>query len=228
MAMRPPAVCERSGYSLFSNKPWACGPERGMHMIKNIIFDMGNVLMRFDPMALASHFASSQEDQKLLCEHVFSGPEWYALDAGSIDEEDALSSILSMMPSRLHAAAEEAFRNWDRYFGPIQETNDYARSLKERGYKLYLLSNAGVRFARYRTRIPVYDCFDGVIVSAYVRQVKPDRAIYETLFSTYELEPAECFFIDDNEHNVAAALACGMQGLVFTGPGPLPSFPTLF
>ena len=96
-----------------------------MHMIKNIIFDMGNVLMRFDPMALASHFASSQEDQKLLCEH--------ALDAGSIDEEDALSSILSMMPDRLHAAAEEAFRGWDRYFGPIQETNDYARSLKERG-----------------------------------------------------------------------------------------------
>ena len=92
-----------------------------MHMIKNIIFDMGNVLMRFDPMALASHFASSQEDQKLLCEHVFSGPEWYALDAGSIDEEDALSSILSMMPDRLHAAAEEAFRGWDRYFGPIQE-----------------------------------------------------------------------------------------------------------
>ena len=80
-----------------------------MHMIKNIVFDMGNVLMRFDPMALASHFASSQEDQKLLCEHVFSGPEWYALDAGSIDEEDALSSILSMMPDRLHAAAEEAF-----------------------------------------------------------------------------------------------------------------------
>ena len=77
-------------------------------MIKNIIFDMGNVLMRFDPMALASHFASSQEDQKLLCEHVFSGPEWYALDAGSIDEEDALSSILSMMPDRLRFAAGTA------------------------------------------------------------------------------------------------------------------------
>ena len=125
-----------------------------MHMIKNIIFDMGNVLMRFDPMALASHFASSQEDQKLLCEHVFSGPEWYALDAGSIDEEDALSSILSMMPDRLHAAAEEAFRGWDRYFGPIQETNDYARSLKERGYKLYLLSNAGaLPYADTRIRL---------------------------------------------------------------------------
>ena len=190
-------------------------------MIKNIIFDMGNVLMRFDPMALTAHFADSEEDQRLLCEHVFSGPEWCALDAGSIDEEDALSSILSMLPERLRAEAEDVFRNWDRYFGPIQDTNDYARSLKERGYRLYLLSNAGVRFARYRTQIPTYDCFDGVIVSAYVRQVKPDRAIYETLFSTYELDPAECFFIDDNEQNIAAARACGMEGIVFTEPGAL-------
>ena len=73
-----------------------------MHMIKNIIFDMGNVLMRFDPMALASHFASSQEDQKLLCEHVFSGPEWYALDAGSIDEEDALSRMEENLQKLAH------------------------------------------------------------------------------------------------------------------------------
>ncbi|WP_303899978.1 HAD family phosphatase [Anaerotruncus colihominis] len=190
-------------------------------MIKNIIFDMGNVLMRFDDMELAARFVDNQEDQRLLCGHVFSGPEWIALDAGSIDEEQALSSILSALPERLHDAAENVFLNWDRYFEPIQETNDYARSLKQRGYQLYLLSNASVRFARYRAQIPVYDCFDGVIVSAYVQQMKPDRAIYETLLSAYELDPAECFFIDDREENIATARACGMEGVVFTDPASL-------
>jgi putative hydrolase of the HAD superfamily len=90
-------------------------------------------------------------------------------------------------------------------------------ALKENGYRLYLLSNASVRFGEYRDSFKALRYFDGDVVSAFYQTVKPEEKIYRILFDKYDLKPEECFFIDDNSDNVQAGRRLGMEGHVFTG-----------
>lgn len=127
------------------------------------------------------------------------------------------SACSGTCPNRLWPGTARLFREWHLHFPPIPGVNALARELKGRGYRVYLLSNAGTRFTAYREAIPCRDCFDGEVVSAFVRQVKPDPAIYETLLTRYGLSAAECFFIDDMPANIAAAKDAGMAGFVYGG-----------
>ena len=89
--------------------------------------------------------------------------------------------------------------------------------LKGLGYGLYLLSNATVRQPEYFPDIPGSQFFDGAVISAHWKVLKPEREIYEILFREYGLDPSECFFVDDLNINVEGALCAGMDGYVFDG-----------
>lgn len=186
-------------------------------MIRNIVFDMGNVLMRWNPDAFLRAYFPDGEDCRAVGARLFGGEEWAALDAGAMEEDTALSRVLRDLPERLREDTARLFWEWHLHFPPIPEMNGLARELKGKGYLLYLLSNAGTRFRVYREAIPCHDCLDGEIVSAFVRQVKPGRAIYETLLETYGLTAGECFFIDDMPANIDTAKALGMSGFVYAG-----------
>ena len=184
-------------------------------MIKNIVFDMGGVLIRFDRDFFMERFGVRGEDKKLLMREVFLAPEWVMMDRGVLTDRQAGEIMCRRIPERLHDAVWKLVTFWDR---PILEINgmyDLIEELKGMGYGVYLLSNASLRQHDYWPRIPASKFFDGTLVSADVKLVKPMPEIYRTLLDTFSLQADECFFIDDSTANVEAAMYVGLNGAVF-------------
>ena len=186
-------------------------------MIRNILFDMGNVLIYFDRNLFMDRLGVSEEDKKLLMREVFLSVEWVRMDRGSMVEADAVASCCKRLPERLHEAAEKLIAMWDRPILPIPGMYELIEELKEKGYGIYLLSNCSIPLRQNVHRIPGIEVFDGVLVSSEHRLLKPQHEIFEKFFETFRLEPSECFFIDDAVTNIEGALECGMTGFVFRG-----------
>ena len=186
-------------------------------IIRQIIFDMGNVLLNFDMHALAAAFTENQEAAHRLYQGLFNCPDWHAMDRGILSEEGALSSIQSRLPAHLRDAARQVMERWDEWLVPNEEVNALARELDGLGFPLYLLSNTSQRFARFRERIPVWPLLKGALLSFEEKLMKPDPEIYRRLFARFHLSPGECFFIDDSSMNIEAAQWCGMQGCHYQG-----------
>ena len=147
-------------------------------MIRNIVFDMGQVLIRFDRDFFIRRLGVEGDDAKLLLREVFLSLEWAQMDWGSISDEQAAVSVCARLPERLHDAAEKLVTMWDRPILPIEGMYELVEQLKAAGYGIYLLSNASVRQQDYWPRIPCSRFFDGTLVSWEVGSVKPEREIY--------------------------------------------------
>ena len=186
-------------------------------MIRNILFDMGNVLIRFDRKLFLDRLAVSEEDKQTLLREVFANVEWAQLDWGSQTEETALESMCKRLPERLHAAAEKLTLHWDEPMIPIDGMYELVEELKAKGYGIYLLSNASYRQHDYWPRISASKFFDGKLISADVHVVKPQPEIYKLCLEKFGLKAEECFFIDDVGANVQGAINCGLSGAVFFG-----------
>ena len=187
-------------------------------MIKNIVFDMGGVLIHFKPAALLAHFDISPADRDLMLKEAFGSVAWIQLDRGTISAGEALEAMQANLPERLHPVAEELVNGWWKLeLRPMKGMEQLLGELKELGYGIYLLSNAKSDLPRYFDLIPGSECFDGKIVSAQWKLLKPQHEIYETLLREYGLRAEECFFVDDLNINIEGALCAGMSGTVFDG-----------
>lgn len=187
-------------------------------MIKNVIFDMGQVLIHWTPELYLSYYDLTEEQRELLRTELFCSVEWVQLDRGSISEEDAADAVCARLPRKLHGIAEELITGWWRLpMQPVDGMAELIAQLKSKGCGIYLLSNAGLPLRRYFRWIPGSEYFDGLMVSSEEKLIKPHCDIYRTLFERFDLKPEECFFIDDNPLNVEAAACCGMAGTVFRG-----------
>lgn len=185
-------------------------------MIKNIVFDMGNVLIHWSPKTIVSRFHLNDEDAKLLEKEVFCDFEWVSMDHGIMSQQEGYERICRRLPERLQAAAKECvFAWWKPPLDPVPGMAALVREVKNLGYGVYLCSNATSTLHEYFHRIPGSECFDGKIVSADVKLLKPQHEIYELLFETFGLRAEECFFIDDSALNIDGAYAVGMPGAVF-------------
>lgn len=186
-------------------------------MIKNIVFDMGKVLLDYEALAVCDAYTDRPEDVEVLDRELFSSEEWILLDRGTITEEEALERIFCRVAEpRLQKMAAECLAHWHEYnLRPEAGMEELVRSLKDMGYGIYLLSNASHRLRVYENEIPGSRYFDGTIVSAEEKCLKPEPEIYHRLFDKYDLKPEECFFIDDRAENVEGAQACGMDGYCF-------------
>lgn len=189
-------------------------------MIRNIIFDMGGVLVHYDPARFIRLLSLEGEDAALLLREVFNTVEWYRMDRGTITEEEALAAMKARLPSRLHAAADRLMVWWELELRPVEGMGALLKELKELGYGLYLLSNATLRQPEYFDRLPGSQCFDGRLVSAFYRLLKPQHEIYELLLEKFSLRAEECFFVDDSVANVEGAYCAGIAGAVFDGDLP--------
>ena len=190
-------------------------------MIKNILFDMGQVLIRFDQQFFINRLGIEGEDVSLLMRELFRSVEWVQMDRGSLREEDAFRSISQRLPERLHDAAWKLICMWDRPILEIDGMYDLVAELKELGYGIYLLSNASVRQHDYWPRVPGSEFFDGTLISADEKIMKPQPEIYRLCMQRFGLKPEECIFIDDVQANVDGAVACGIAGVVFKGAAAL-------
>ena len=184
-------------------------------MIRNIILDMGNVLIHWCPERFVERYGLSEEDRALVLQEVFTSVEWIQLDRGIISFEEGIGTMCRRLPERLHTAARELTLDWWRdCLFPVEGMGELVRELKGLGYGIYLLSNAKADLPLYFDRIPGSECFDGRIVSADWKLLKPQPEIYELLLRQFGLKAEECFFADDLFINVEAALLVGMSGTI--------------
>lgn len=186
-------------------------------MIRNIVFDMGGVLIRFDREYFIKRLGVNTEDERILLNEVFRSLEWAQMDRGSIAEADATRNICARVPARLHEAVEKLVTMWERPILPVDGMYELIGELKQKGFGIYLLSNASVRQHEYWPRIPVSRFFDGKLISADVKLVKPQPEIYRLFCETFRLAPKECFFVDDTPQNIEGAFEAGMPGCIFNG-----------
>lgn len=187
-------------------------------MIKNIVFDMGNVLVRYDSMRVCSQYIEDEDEKRLVNTSVFVSPEWLMLDMGLISEEEALKKMQARLPGA-HAKemAKLCLEHWHEYcMWEIEGMRDLVKELKERGFGIYLCSNASLRMLScYRQVIPAIELFDGVLFSAEVKCMKPQKEMYHHLYERFRLKPEECFFVDDLPANIQGARETGMNGYCF-------------
>ncbi len=186
-------------------------------MIKNVIFDMGNVLIRFDPAYFIARFDVDAADEVLLMREVFQSLEWAKMDRGSLTDDEASKIICKRLPTRLHDTADKLVHMWDRPILPIEGMEELIKELHENGYKIYLLSNASYRQHAYWPRVPASVYFDDTLISADYRLVKPQPEIYEAAFKKFGILPEESVFIDDAPMNIEGAENAGLEGFVFHG-----------
>ena len=182
---------------------------------KNIIFDFGNVIGKFDGKYIMQQFCRSEEDCSLLCSVIYK--KWGELGKGTLDYDEYIEECLTALPERLADPTRAFFKDWPRYITPKEETLRFIDELVERNVPVYLLSNAPDYFAEWAKQYEVLKKFSGVVFSAPLKTAKPDPAMYQYLFRTYSLKPEECFFIDDLERNIEAGKSLGMDGIIFTG-----------
>lgn len=183
-------------------------------MIKNVVFDVGGVLMDFDTHAAALAAAGNEADARLLEWETFEHPDWIAIDRG-YPPQGCIEHMKTRIPEQLHAAVDQMMRSWEDALVPNQEINDLALELARLGYGIYILSNTSETYYHFRERIPAYPVVKGEILSFEEKLLKADPEIYRRLFSRFGLAPGECFFVDDNHLNVEAAVWCGMSGCLY-------------
>ncbi len=186
-------------------------------MIRNIIFDMGNVLLDFDPEAAVRRLPVEPTAQQFIKELLFASPEWVAFDRGDLTEEAVLQRLSARAPAELRDPLRELLHNWHETMIPLPGAKEFLQELKEKGFRLFVLSNASEQFWTYFPREIDVSLFDGVVVSCDVHLLKPDVRIYRHLLDTYSLDPNECLFIDDRADNLQGAEQVGIRGLVFEG-----------
>lgn len=187
-------------------------------MIRNIVFDMGNVLLDYDSLIPCLKQAPTEADAKAVRSALFKAPEWEEkLDGCLISEDEMLEIAQSRLQTQaLKNLAAQIFSNFHEYaLTPKPGMDAVIETLYRRGFGLYLLSNVGERFFSYQHLIPYVDLFDGLLTSGEEKLLKPDPALYHRLCEKFGLNAGECLFIDDRQRNIDGALAAGMQGYLF-------------
>ena len=184
-------------------------------MIKNILFDMGNVLIHFDRKLFLDRLDITEEDKQLLMREVFLSVEWVQMDRGTLAEPEAEVRMCERLPEHLHSAVRSLVSLWDEPILPIAGMAEMVEELKNNGYGIYLLSNASIRQHAYWPKIPGWQFFDGKIISADEKVMKPHPDYYLRAIDKFGLVPEECFFIDDVPANIEGAMYCGIPGAVF-------------
>ena len=188
-------------------------------MLKNgfsVVFDLGGVLFDWDPMKLLARRYSNPAQRELLYESVFRHPDWQDLDRGTLDENTAIERFQARtnFPRAEIAALMQAVRE---SLTPLEESWILLNELKRLGVPLYCLSNiATPTFAYLQSRYPRWEAFDGIVISAAIRMMKPDREIYDHMLQRFALVPDRTVFIDDHEPNVIGARSAGIHAIQFT------------
>lgn len=186
-------------------------------MLRNIIFDMGNVLIRYDPVYFIQRAGVEDPmDRALLLKEIFQNPDWAKLDSGEWTERDLLECACRRLPECLHGIAHYLVLHWDEPLIPIPGMKEFIAECRGAGLGIYLLSNASFRQSEYWKHVPGSEYFDGAMVSAYQGCVKPMPEIYARLLECFHLRAQECLFVDDVLENVLAAQSAGMQAFQFT------------
>jgi putative hydrolase of the HAD superfamily len=183
--------------------------------IRNIIFDLGGVLLDWNPDKILQSFYSDSASRTLLMDELFLHPEWRAFNRGGLREAELVASVrgrtgrpVAELTALLHAVRESLVTKPD--------TVALLRSLHRRGIPLYCLSDMPVSvYAHVRLRHEFWDAFSGIVISGEVKMMKPEREVFQHLLTRFKLEARQTVFVDDLPLNIEGARAVGLHAIQF-------------
>lgn len=187
-------------------------------MIKNVVFDYGDTLIRFDQDAMLAPYIGDPADRALAAPVVFDRLYWDRLDRDAITREEMLEGFRARLPERLWQGAALTLDNWFFHVPEVPGMAALVQDVKRRYRRnVYMLSDVTAAIAPYLTTLPILRDLDGWVLSGAVGAAKPDPAIYCYLAAAYGVDLTECVFIDNLRRNVEGAERCGMRGYLFDG-----------
>ena len=176
-------------------------------MLKNIVFDLGNVLVKFDSNELIySFFNEKQEEVKSF----YFDSLWDEYDQGLYSVEEMIEKGVKQFPE-LELSIKKLMYHWTEFVIPLKDNIAYIKDLRRFGYKVYILSNIPEYYTKYLRSLGVFDNKDGGVFSYEYKKIKPDPEIFHILLKKYNLKASECLFLDDRKDYVVAACNLGFE-----------------
>lgn len=183
-------------------------------MIKNIVFDIGNVILEGTPANCLKYSDIDEESKKVIENVVFKNKKWKELDYGYINFDEYFDLISNNLPNELKSIARELLNNSYKNRRMNKEIMSLMKKLFHNQYKIYILSDNNIDTYNYLKTTELNDFISGWCVSALYHKTKSDSGLYSVLIDEFNLTPDECYFIDDREGNIEKAKEIGMQGFV--------------
>ena len=179
----------------------------------DIILDMGNVLLEWNKDKILKSVAKTQKDYLILDKAIFQSGLWERLDLGTLTREELVDEVLSLLGDCYQKKVEEVIWNWPAYIDIYTEIFPLLARLKENGHRIFVLSNTSpVFYELLKNQLaPLAKILDGFVLSCDIKVIKPDRKMFEEILSKYELDPANCVFLDDLADNTKMAESLGIK-----------------
>ena len=168
-------------------------------MIKNIIFDLGNVIINYNQKNIINSFTTDEEETDYIIKEIFNSPEWQLMDLGNITNNEAGDRINKRNNYKYEELTNNFLQNWYKVQTINKEVVDLAKKLHSKGYKLYVLSNMANLTFNYFKSNEFFALCEGIVISAQEHIKKPDEKVFNILLHRYNLKSEECLFIDDDD-----------------------------
>lgn len=191
--------------------------------IKNIVFDLGNVLIEYNPRRIVSEVFNDPGEAALIFSALFDGQGWKQLDRGVKTFEQHQESLVSRFP-QYSDEITWLLAHWHESPRIIPGMPELIQRIYSAGYDIYLLSNANSRFYTFAPELDVLKYFKGITISADLHLLKPEPEIYDRFCEIHDLNPGECLFIDDMQENVEGAVRSGWHAYRFKDAASLAIF----
>lgn len=179
-------------------------------MIKNIIFDLGNVIVQNPNIDTVKKFFKEEKDAITFNNYIFKSEFWKMMDLGKITNLEIAYLIKQkkLVDVTDYNEIKDFMLNWFTKCNINKKTMEIGKKLKQKGYKIYILSNMSkATFEYFSKKYEFFSMVDGEIVSAYEGIKKPDSKIFELLLERYSLNAEECLLIDDDDTNKTLEVA---------------------
>lgn len=179
----------------------------------DIILDMGNVLLEWNKDKILKAVAKTQNDYLILDKVIFQSGLWERLDLGTLTREELVDRVLSLLGDIYKKKVEEVIWNWPAYIDIYTEVFPMLARLKENGHRIFVLSNTSpVFYELLKDQLaPLEKILDGFVLSCDIKAIKPDREMFEEILHKYQLDPANCVFLDDIADNTNMAESLGIK-----------------
>lgn len=182
-------------------------------MIKNIVFDIGNIILEGKPKNALKYIDLLDKDKKVIEEIVFDNFKWINLDLGVDDFDSYFEKIKYDIPERIRDIAKDILINSHKYRKFNENVINLIKKLSN-NYKIYILSDNNFDTYNYLKTTELVNYINGWCISSNYGLLKRDIKLFEILFDENKLNPSECYFIDDNFNNVEIGKKFGMKGFV--------------
>ena len=178
--------------------------------MKAVIFDLGGVVVRWNPEQFSHDHLESEVEKRDVLEQLLGHEDWRRFDGGFLNEDQLIQRFCERSSVNLQRT-KEILELVKQSLELIEGTNELIYELRDAGVPLYCISN--MSFAHYdflRAKYGFFECFRDQVISSHIKMTKPDKDIYELAIKQFGLDPRDTVFVDDRADNILTAKSCGL------------------